>query len=88
MGGHGTFIEPRTGVSVTHGTDDRISSKLPALQAYQLSLPAPRLPARSFDRDAAQRGKALFEGTAGCTTCHSGPYFTDANTRLHVKRPR
>ena len=29
MGGHGTFTEPRTGVSVTNGTDDLISAKLP-----------------------------------------------------------
>src|SRR3954467_15992798 len=38
MGGHGTFSEPRTGVIVTNGTDDLVSSKLPALQAYQLSI--------------------------------------------------
>ena len=36
MGGHGTFVEPRTGVDVTNGSDDLISAKLPALQAYQL----------------------------------------------------
>lgn len=84
MGGHGTFTEPRTGVKVTHGTDDRISSKLPALQAYQLSLSSPPAPAGSFDPVAAQRGKALFNGTAGCAACHSGPAFTDANTRLYA----
>ena len=49
MGGHGTFTEPRTGVSVTNGTDDLVSAKLPALQAYQLSLAAPPAPAGSFD---------------------------------------
>lgn len=83
MGGHGTFTEPRTGVNVTHGSDDLISGKLPALQAYQLSLPSPAPPAGSFDAAAAQRGKALFNGVAGCAACHSGPQFTDANTRLH-----
>ena len=42
MGGHGSFAEPRTGVNVSNGTDDLITAKLPALQAYQLSLaPAP-----------------------------------------------
>ena len=25
----------------------------------------------------------MFEGVGGCATCHSGPLFTDANTRLH-----
>ncbi len=81
MGGHGSFSEPRTGVSVTNGTDDLISSKLPALQAYQLSIPAPAPPAGSFDPAAAARGKVVFDAT--CASCHSGPEFTDANTRLH-----
>jgi len=81
MGGHGTFSEPRTGVSVTNGTDDLVSSKLPALQAYQLSIPAPTPPAGSFDPAAAARGKVVFDAT--CASCHSGPEFTDANTRLH-----
>ncbi len=27
--------------------------------------------------DAAKRGRALFEGKAGCVSCHSGPYFSD-----------
>lgn len=84
MGGHGTFEEPRTGVKVTHGSEDRVSDKLPALQAYQLSLPAPSPPAGSFDAAAAQRGKELFNGAAGCSACHGGPSFTDANTRLHA----
>ncbi len=84
MGGHGTFSEPRTGVNVTHGTDDLISSKLPALQAYQLTLNAPAAPAGSFDTAAAKRGEALFSGKGGCVACHSGPEFTDANTRLHA----
>src|SRR5690606_36576827 len=83
MGGHGTFVEPRTGVSVTNGTDDLVSEKLPALQAYQLSLKAPSPPPGSFDLAAAARGKLLFHGNARCVTCHSGPEFTDANTRLH-----
>ena len=83
MGGHGTFSEPRTGVSVRNGTDDLISAKLPSLQAYQLSIPAPPAPAGSFDPAAAARGKVVFEGPAQCVTCHSGPHFTDANLRLH-----
>jgi mono/diheme cytochrome c family protein len=81
MGGHGSFSDPRTGVSVTNGPDDLVSSKLPALQTYQLSIPAPTPPAGSFDQAAAARGKTVFDGT--CATCHSGPEFTDANTRLH-----
>jgi mono/diheme cytochrome c family protein len=83
MGGHGTFSEPRTGVSVTNGTDDRISSKLAALQAYQLSIAAPTPPAGSFDAAAAARGKLVFEGPGKCAGCHSGDKLTDANERLH-----
>jgi len=81
MGGHGSFSESRTGVSVTNGTDDLVTSKLPALQAYQLSIVAPAPPAGSFDPTAAARGQQVFAGT--CATCHTGPEFTDANTRLH-----
>jgi hypothetical protein len=83
MGGHGTFKEPRTGVDVTNGSDDRVSSKLPALQEYQLSIPAPPPPAGSFDAAAAERGKVVFEGAGKCAGCHSGSHFTDANSRLH-----
>jgi len=83
MGGHGTFTEARTGVNVTNGTDDLVSSKLPALQAYQLSLEAPLAPAGSFDVIVAARGKLLFENKAQCIKCHSGANFTDANERLH-----
>lgn len=83
MGGHGTFTEARTGVSVTNGTDDLITAKLPALQAYQLSLAAPPAPAGSFDSSAALRGKMVFNNAGKCATCHSGPEFTDANSRLH-----
>jgi cytochrome c peroxidase len=60
-----------------------ISSKLAALQAYQLSLAAPAPPAGSFDAAAAQRGRAVFDGPARCATCHEGTLLTDANTRLH-----
>ncbi|HEY6912024.1 MAG TPA: c-type cytochrome [Myxococcales bacterium] len=81
MGGHGSFSEPRLGINVTNGTDDQVSSKLAGLQAYQLSLPAPTPPAGSFDAAAATRGQATFQ--AKCASCHSGPEFTDANTRLH-----
>lgn len=83
MGGHGSFYEPRTGVSITNGNDDLISDKLPALQAYQLTIEAPPPPMGSFDSEAASRGKTVFNGAGRCATCHSGPEFTDANIRLH-----
>ncbi len=83
MGGHGSFVEPRTGVNVTNGTDDLITAKLPALQAYQLSLAAPPPPSGSFDAAASDRGKLVFNNAGKCVTCHSGTEFTDANSRLH-----
>jgi len=83
MGGLGTMDEPRLGLHVTHGNVDLVSDKLPALQAYQLSIAAPAPPAGSFDAAAAARGKVVFEGAGGCAACHGGSHFTDANSRLH-----
>jgi hypothetical protein len=86
MGGQGTFEEIRTNVDVNNiptGGTDLVSSKLPALQAYQLSLVAPLPPVASFDPAAALRGKGVFDGAGKCSTCHSGALLTDANTTLH-----
>lgn len=83
MGGLGTFSDPRLPLAVTNGTVDLVSDKLPALQAYQLSLDAPAAPAGSFDAVAAVRGKLVFEGKGQCASCHAGSLFTDANSLLH-----
>jgi len=83
MGGLGSFTEPRLGLSITNGSVDQVTSKLPALQAYQLSIAAPAAPAGSFDPAAAARGQQVFAGAGGCATCHSGALFTDANNMLH-----
>ena len=82
MHGHGSFSEPRTGVNVNN-PPDLISTKLAALQAYQLSLSAPSPPQGSFDPAAAARGQQVFTGPGQCATCHAGPLLTDANSRLH-----
>jgi hypothetical protein len=87
----GTHLNPATpglapgwhpGLLVANGTRDRVSRALAALQAYQLSIAAPRPPKGSFDDIRAQRGKLVFQAE-GCANCHSGPHFTDANQRLH-----
>jgi mono/diheme cytochrome c family protein len=83
MGGLGSFSEPRLNLNITNGTVDLVSSKLPALQAYQLSIKAPSPPAGSFDAVAAARGQAVFQGPGRCSTCHTGDLFTDANSMLH-----
>ncbi len=82
MGGKGDFSDPRIGVFVD-STPDLVTPRLPALRDYQLSLAAPPAPAGSFDPAAAARGRAVFEGEAGCATCHAGPHYTDAGVRLH-----
>ena len=82
MHGHGSFSDSRIGAEVNN-PPDMISSKLPALQAYQLSLTAPPPPPGSFDAAAAQRGRTVFEGAGRCATCHVGNLLTDANLRLH-----
>jgi mono/diheme cytochrome c family protein len=83
MGGEGSFSEPRLGLNITNGTKDLVSSKLAALQAYQLSLKSPTPPAGSFDAAAAARGQLVFDGSGRCASCHSGALFTDATSRLH-----
>ena len=76
MGGQGNFSDPRLGIDVTH-SPDMVTAKLPALRAYQHSLPTPRPPAGSFDRAVADRGRAVFNQS--CASCHIGGSGTDNN---------
>lgn len=81
MGGQGNFSDPRLGIDVTN-SPDLVTSKLPALRAYQLSLSAPPPPAGSFDKAAATRGRAVFG--RNCMSCHVGASGTDNNGgKLH-----
>ena len=77
-------IAARAGFGHTHESPDLVSSKLPALQAYQLSLAAPRAPQGSFDHSAAARGKVVFENSGKCATCHVPPTFTEPGWNLHT----
>ena len=86
MGGHGSFSDRRIGVRVVQ-RPDLVTSKLPALLAYQLSLAAPPPPAGSYDSDAAARGQALFNGTAQCSTCHIAPTYTDVGNGPSAAEP-
>jgi len=76
MGGQGTFHDPGIGLFITQ-TPDLVTPKLPALLDYQLSLRTPAPPKGSFSRQAANRGRRLFNNEAGCSDCHQGPTFTD-----------
>jgi len=62
---------------------DLVTPKLGALQYYQLSLKPPKPPAHSFNKAAARRGKALFDGQAKCSSCHMPPLYTDAGHNAH-----
>jgi mono/diheme cytochrome c family protein len=96
MHGHGTFFDPRLNnkeqfpVAVKAGFHDMrskpdlVTSKLAALHYYQLSIPAPKPPAGSFDATAAARGKRVFEGKADCARCHVPPLFTEPGWSMHT----
>ena len=86
MHGHGRFVDPRIGVDVNNTPPDRVTtSVLAALRAYQFSLDAPAPRPADFDAAAAQRGRAVFNGAGQCSTCHTGPRFTDINAgTLHA----
>lgn len=99
MHGKGRFWDPRLNnaaqfpVAAAHGfgdlphidpDSDLITSKLQALQFYQLAIPSPQPPPGSFDPDAAERGDALFSGKAKCNNCHVEPLWTDAGWNLHT----
>ena len=76
MGGQGNFSDPRLGIDVKH-SPDMVTSKLPALRAYQNSLRTSSPPAGSFDEGVAARGRTVFDRT--CASCHVGGSGTDNN---------
>jgi cytochrome c2 len=86
MGGHGSFSDPRIGITVKQ-TPDLVTPKLPALLGYQLGLQAPPPPRGSFNREAARRGQELFNDKAGCARCHKPPLFTDVLSGHNPKVP-
>ncbi|MEO7359914.1 MAG: hypothetical protein ABI120_06275 [Gemmatimonadaceae bacterium] len=84
MHGHGSFIDSRLNIKVIQ-TPDMVTSKLPALREYQLSLSKPAPPPGSFDVAAAARGRDVFTGAGNCSSCHSGSIFSDVNSgKLHT----
>ena len=96
MGGRGTFYDPRLAdanlfpVAARNGfwnvrhSPDLVTSKLAALQFYQLAIPAPEPRRGSFNSSAAARGQTLFASKAQCATCHVPPIFTDPGWNLHT----
>ncbi len=96
MHGKGTFYDPRlddanrfpvaarAGFGHVRNNPDLVTAKLADLHFYQLALPAPAPPEGSFDRAAAARGEALFNGKAACATCHVPPLFTEPGWNMHT----
>lgn len=99
MHGSGVFYDPRLNDATkfpvaaraglgnlrpTVSSDDGITSRLPALQYYQLSIPAPAPPRGSYQERAAEHGQALFSGRARCSTCHVPPLFTEPGWAMHT----
>jgi hypothetical protein len=74
-------VAARAGFAHVRHSRDLITSKLGALQLYQLSLPVPHA---KVDRAAARRGKAIFDGKGRCSNCHMPPAFSDAGWNLHT----
>jgi mono/diheme cytochrome c family protein len=77
MHGQGNFSDPRIGVNIVQ-TPDLVTSKLPALRAYQHAIARPPTPGASYDAGRAGRGKIVFD--ANCASCHVGATLTDNNT--------
>jgi hypothetical protein len=63
--------------------DDKVTDKLASLQFYQLAIPAPAAPDSIYNKDAAARGKTLFNGKANCASCHVPPLFTEPGWNTH-----
>jgi hypothetical protein len=95
MVGQGTFYDARlmnasqfpiaakAGFGNKRSDTDLVSSKLAALQFYQLAIPAPKAPEGSFNKEAAQRGMAIFNGKAKCASCHVPPLFAEPGWSAH-----
>ena len=96
MHGAGTFFDvrfndkdqypvaARSGSGNTRSTPDKSTAKLAALHFYQLSIPAPKPPAGSYNQAAFERGRVVFNGKARCANCHVPPLFTEPGNNLHA----
>ncbi len=77
-------VAAKSGSGNTRSTPDKATAKLAALHFYQLSIPAPKAPAGSFNQAAFERGRTIFNGTAKCATCHVPPLYTEPGHNLHA----
>ncbi len=97
MHGQGTFYDPRlndkeqfpiaakAGFGNVRSNPDLVTSKLAALQMYQLALPVPQTRHNPFNY-AAIRGKEIFEHKAQCAQCHVPPIYTEPGWNMHTAK--
>ena len=96
MHGRGIFVDPRlndpvrfpvaarAGFADVRNDPDLVTAKLPALQFYQLAIPAPKPSRAGLDPQAIDAGRTLFNGAARCATCHVPPLFTEPGWNMHT----
>lgn len=96
MHGQGTFFDPRlkdaaqfpvaakAGSGNTRAVDDLVTSKLAALQFYQLAIPAPTPARGTFNAAMASKGQGVFNGPGQCAVCHVPPLFTEPGWNMHT----
>jgi mono/diheme cytochrome c family protein len=96
MHGKGTFFDPRlndavqfpvaarAGFGNVRNNPDLITPKLGSLHFFQLAIPAPKPPQGSFNAEAAERGKQVFNDAGKCASCHVPPLFTEPGWNMHT----
>ncbi len=77
-------ISAKSGAGNTRAETDKATAKLAALHFYQLSIPAPKARAGSFNEAAFERGKTVFNGPGKCATCHVPPLYTEPGYNMHA----
>jgi hypothetical protein len=95
LSGQGQFYDPRlmnkdqypvaakAGFGNKRSDSDYVTSKLAALQFYQLAIPPPKPPKGSYNEEATNRGAFIFTGKAKCASCHVPPLFAEPGWGTH-----
>ena len=86
MGGHGSFRDPRLGISIVQTAGPRHpqaagAARVPAEPAHAAAA------RRQLRRAPRGRGQAVFQGAGKCATCHTGPTYTDVLTGSDPRTP-
>jgi cytochrome c peroxidase len=96
LAGQGTFYDPRlmdakqypvaakAGFGNKRTDMDQISSKLAALQFFQLAIPSPKPPKNSYNAEMAARGAGIFMVKAKCASCHVPPLYAEPGWSTHT----